>query len=149
MEIRSSSVVYLAADHRGFVLKEALKKYLSGEGFSVVDCGAHELKLDDDYPDFAQALAWKVAGDSGSRGIAICGSGIGMAIAANKIRGVRAAVSRVASDVRVARNDEDINVLCLGSDHMDADQAEKIVGAFLSVPASREERHMRRRMKLE
>ena len=145
----TSMTVYLAADHRGFVLKEALKEYLLAQGHAVTDCGALALQFDDDYPDFAREMAWRVARDRGSRGIAICGSGTGMAIAANKVRGIRAATARTPSDAQAARTDEDANVLALGADHLDFDRTQTIVDAFLVTPASNEERHVRRRIMIE
>ena len=141
--------IYLAADHRGFALKESLKGYFSGTGFSVTDCGAAALSFDDDYPDFAHEMAWRVARDPGSFGIAICGSGAGVAIAANKVRGIRAGVVFTPADAQAMRVDEDANVIALGADRLDFDRARAIVDAFLATTASAEERHVRRRMKLE
>ncbi len=141
--------IYFAADHRGFVLKESLMGVFRAQGYKVIDCGNKRLDFDDDYPDFTQALAWSVNRTPGSRGVAMCGSGTGMAIAANKVRGIRAAVARTVADARDARHDEDVNVLCLGADYLEPARAQEIVNAFLVTAASSEPRHVRRRLKLE
>lgn len=141
--------IYLAADHRGFALKALVLRHLRRRRFSAVDCGNDRPDSDDDYPDFAHAAAWRVVRDPASRGILICGSGAGMVIAANKVRGIRAAVARIASEAQAARHDEDINVLCLAADHADEAAAKRIVDAFLGTEASPDARHVRRRLKLE
>src|SRR3989338_4546038 len=119
--------VYLAADHGGFNLKEALKAHLLTQGHEVIDEGADTLDPADDYPDFMYPAAQKVAADMDSRGIFFCRSGAGAAIVANKVKGVRAVVARSVED---------------------ATQARDIVSAFLSTPFSGEDRHLRRLKKL-
>lgn len=136
--------VYIGADHRGFEMKEALKGYLEGEGYSVIDMGAMEKNADDDYPDAAKAVAQRVAGEPESRGILLCGSGAGVDVAANKIKGVRATLIHQAPLARAARADDDINILALGADHIGLEQAKEVVTAFLETPFSGEERHRRR-----
>lgn len=140
--------VYLAADHRGFALKESLKGLLSADGFTVHDCGAHAFDPGDDYPDFAKAAGERVVADSENRGIFICGSGAGMAIAANRSSGIRAVTAQSVLEVQVARRDEDANVLCLGADFVDEALAKAIARAFIATPASSDPRHVRRRAKL-
>jgi ribose 5-phosphate isomerase B len=103
--------IYLGADHRGFELKEKLKSFLRDLGFDYQDLGASIYNKEDDYPDFAKLVGEKVVADLGSRGILICGSGIGIAIAANKIKGVRAGTAlkseqAAADDTRIMINDE-------------------------------------------
>ncbi len=141
-------VVYLAADHRGFALKASLSLYLRHKGFEVSDCGNIVSDPHDDYPDFARAVTNAMATHPASFGILICGSGVGMAIAANRMPHIRAAVAQNPEDARRARNDEDANVLVLGSDRVDAAQAQEIVDAFFETPTSQDVRHIRRRAKL-
>lgn len=141
--------IYIGADHRGFALKEYIKKYLSVEGRAVVDCGNGEHDDSDDYPDFARAVAERVANEAGAKGIIICGSGNGVAIAANKTRGIRAAVAMTEAQARAARSDEDANVIAIAADYTEHDEAREIIEAFLSTPFLGEERHMRRIGKIE
>ncbi len=141
--------IYIGADHRGFALKEYIRDYLAGEGRAVVDCGNAALDEADDYPDFAKAVALRVADEAGAKGIVICGSGNGVAITANKVRGIRAAVAMSAEQARAARSDEDANVIALAADHTEREEAREIVEAFLSTPFLGEERHVRRISRIE
>jgi len=141
-------IIYLAADHRGFALKESLKGSLSGQGRAFHDCGAHAFDPEDDYPDFAKAGSERVLADPGSRGVFICGSGAGMAIAANRLPGIRAVTAQSVAEIQAARRDEDANVLCLGADFVDETLAKAIMRAFIIAPASPHARHVRRRAKL-
>ncbi len=136
--------VYLAADHAGLELKEKMKTFLSEKGYEVTDCGAFEFEKDDDYPDFVAAAAEKVAKDSGSLGIVFGKSGAGEAIAANKIKGIRAAVGFNRENVLLCRVDNDANVLSLGSAFVNEDEAKQLAELFLETPFSQEERHKRR-----
>ena len=140
--------IYLAADHGGFNLKEALKAHLLTQGHEVIDEGADTLDPADDYPDFMYPAAQKVAADMDSRGIFFCRSGAGAAIVANKVKGVRAVVARSVEDATHAREHNDANVVALSSDSLTAEQARDIVSAFLSTPFSGEDRHLRRLKKL-
>ncbi len=140
--------IHIGADHRGFALKEFLAKRLFASMHAVHDHGAPSFEPGDDYPDFARAAASEVARDPGARGILICGTGAGMAIAANRIPGIRAVTAHSPAEAHAARSDEDANVLCLGADHLHERSAWEIVHAFLTAPASLEERHERRRKKL-
>lgn len=147
--------IYIGADHRGFALKEELKRYLVSGGYAVFDCGADAYDEHDDYPDVARAVAEQVsrapdAHDApDARGILICGSGAGVAIAANKIRGIRAATVHDARQARMVRADEDLNVCALPADFIDTARAKEIIDAFLTTPFSNEDRHMRRIAKIE
>lgn len=136
--------VYLAADHRGFELKNALRGWLESEGHEVVDVGAKEYNEGDDFPDFGIPLAEKVAGDSGSLGVAICGSGVGMAVVAGKIKGIRAVVANDSELAAAGRRDDDVNVIALGSKYLDAEKAREVVKAALETSFSGAERHQRR-----
>jgi len=122
--------VALGADHRGFALKEDLKRWLGARGHEVIDCGpASAARVD--YPDYAFKVARAVARRQAERGILICSTGIGMSIAANKVRGVRAALAGTARLARLSREHNDANVLCLGADFVSAAQARRIAGVWL------------------
>lgn len=107
--------IYLGADHQGYYLKEKVFAYLAKHGYSVEDVGGKELDPDDDFPDFAQMAATRVIGDTDKdpRAILICGGGQGMAMAANRFRGIRAAVIWDAYEAKMTRYDNDCNILCL------------------------------------
>ena len=141
--------IYIGADHRGFALKEYIQKYLSDAGHAVEDCGNTIEDSNDDYPDFARAVAERVAGEAGTKGIILCGSGNGVAIVANKTRGIRAAVAMTAEQARRTRSDEDANIITLAADYVTEEQAREIIEAFLSTPFLDEERHLRRIGKIE
>src|ERR1700753_1531237 len=103
-------IIYIAADHRGFYLKEAIMKELKKDGYEVFDVGNPESSPDDDYPTFAAAVAEKVSGTGDEvRGIVICGSGFGVDIVANKFKGVRSALAMSADHIRAGRHDDDVN----------------------------------------
>lgn len=126
------TAVALGADHAGFPLKQDLKEWLVGAGFTVVDVGTHSLDSVD-YPDFAAAAADVVIGGEAERGILVCGSGIGMAIAANKVPGIRAAVCGDVETARLSRRHNDLNVLALAGRTTSRDQAIAIVRAWLET----------------
>lgn len=136
--------VFIGADHRGFALKEALKTYLTTQGFSVVDRGAVSVQKGDDFVDFAKSVAEDVAKTPDGRGVLLCGSGIGMCIAANKVHGVRAAVGVSPEQVAAGCRDDSINVLSLAADYTDQHVAEQLVTAFLQTPYGSDERYLRR-----
>ncbi len=137
-------MLYIGADHRGFYLKEQIKKYLDGKKISYKDMGNTEYNKDDDYPDFAYLVARLVLRSGGNRGILICGSGIGVAIVANKFRGIRAGCARTAQEIKCARNDDNINVLCLSGDEMSIQKVRAMIDPFLGIPFSLAKRHRRR-----
>lgn len=141
--------IHIGADHRGFLLKEALIKHFELTGQAVLDYGAVSFVDGDDYPVYARAVAGAVSRQEGSIGIVICGSGIGVSIAANKIRGIRAGLVRDVATAISARNDDDCNVLALGADVTPIQEALDIVDAFIATPFSREERHERRISEIE
>lgn len=136
--------VFLGADHKGFKLKEFLKAFLIARGTTVEDCGNTVFDANDDYPDFAFAVANKVVATEGSVGIVICGSGAGVSIAVNKIDGIRAALAVTPEQVRDAKSDDDINVIALASDYLTDDQAQGIVASFLETAFDPQERFIRR-----
>lgn len=141
--------VYIGSDHGGFQLKEELKKYLTDLGHEVEDMGVRELKPDDDYPDFIIPVAAHVSENSESRGIVIGRSGNGEVMAANKVKGVRAALCMNEQMARLAREHNDANILSLGADFIDGETAKKVVEVFLTTPFSDAERHKRRLSKIE
>lgn len=137
--------IFLGADHRGFELKEKLKEWLATKGHEVHDLGAHRLKPDDDYPDFAISVAEKVAPDpENHRGILLCGSGVGMDVVANKVRGIRASVAWSVDAAAHARSHNDANIISIPADWTPPEAAAEIVRAFLETPFSGEGRHIRR-----
>lgn len=126
-------VVALGADHAGFELKEALKRTLDARGVAWHDFGTSGT-ASVDYPDYASAVAEAVAGGRADRGILVCGSGVGMAIAANKVRGIRASVITDVEAAVLAREHNDLNVLTLGGRRTSPEEADGIVAAFLDTP---------------
>jgi ribose 5-phosphate isomerase B len=140
------SLIALGADHAGLSLKETLKAWLGDEGHEVLDLGTHTADSVD-YPDYAARVADAVAGGSAERGILVCGTGIGMAIAANKVPGVRAAPCVDVHTARLAREHNDTNVLALGARIVGDDDALRIVRVWLET-AFAGERHARRVDKL-
>lgn len=136
-------MIYIAADHRGFRLKEDLKKWLETELYEFRDLGASEYNREDDYPFYAFKLGETVAKEN-ARGILICGSGAGASIAANKVRGIRAGLCTSVKQATAAKNDDNINILCLSADWVSQDDNLKIVETFLKTLFSSEERHIRR-----
>ena len=143
-------MIYFAADHRWFRLKEAIKKALIEWGIATEDMGALAYDAADDYVDFAAAAAAKIAENSAEhRGIFLCGSGHGMDIVANKFRGVRAALCWNAAVAKQSREHEDANVLVLPADWLDEMQAKEITEAWLTTSFTGEDRHIRRLKKIE
>src|SRR3989344_4237524 len=136
--------VYLASDHGGYRLKEEIKNYLKIENYEVEDMGNRELDPEDDYPDFIIPLAEKVAAEKGSAGIVLGRSGNGEQIAANKVKGIRAALCTSPQMASKAREDDHANILALGEDYLDFEFAKEIIETFLKTPFSSEERHRRR-----
>ncbi len=136
--------IALGADHGGFHFKEQLKAQLSGAGYEVVDVGAAQLEADDDYPQYAAAVARLVAAESVELGILVCRSSIGMTMAANKINGVRAASCATPRQAQLAREHNHANVLSLSADELTWEQVWPVVEAFVATPVSPEERHRRR-----
>jgi ribose 5-phosphate isomerase B len=142
-------MLYIAADHAGYPLKEALKTFLSEKGYDVFDLGADQLDLADDYPDYSQKLVKEVLENEDSGGILICGTGQGMCIAANRYEGIRAAFIYDEFTARTAAEHLDANVVCLGARVTDEETAKKIVKIWLDTEFSGEERHRRRIEKID
>ena len=142
-------MVYLGTDHGGYQLKEEIKAYLAQNNISAEDLGAHTLDPEDDYPDFIIPVAKRVASDPSSLGIIIGRSGNGEVIAANKIKGARAALCLNEEMANKAKQHNNANILSLGADYITQDVAKKIVKVFIKTPFSNEERHVRRLKKIE
>ena len=140
--------IFIGADHRGFELKEHLKVWLDEEGHQVIDCGNTKYDPKDDFPDFSLAVAQKVQQDPESRGVVVCGSGVGVNIAANKVKGIRASTGINAAEVRHARKHDDLNVLAISSEYSSFQQAQEMIVAFLTTPFGSEERFIRRLAKI-
>lgn len=140
--------VYVGCDHRGFGLKQELLPWLGQQGYEVSDCGNSVYDQDDDYPDFSLAVADAVAKAPGSRGIVICGSGVGVVIAANKVAGIRAANGVLAEEVRSGRQDDDMNVLALSADYTSLERARELISVFLKTEFVPLERFVRRLKKI-
>ncbi len=136
--------VGIATDHGGFALKEELAVQLREAGHEVMDFGAHELKPDDDYPDYVAPLAQAVASGQVPRGIAICGSGVGASVCANKLPGVRASLIHDHFSARQGVEDDHMNILCMGGRTVGAAVAWDLVQTFLAAEFSEAERHLRR-----
>jgi ribose 5-phosphate isomerase B len=141
--------VYLGSDHAGFELKEHLVAWLTANGHDPVDCGPAVYDAVDDYPVYVLRAAERTVADPGSLGIVIGGSGNGEAIAANKVKGVRAALAWNEDTAMLGREHNDANVISIGARMHDQDTATRFVELFLATPYSKEERHSRRIAMLE
>lgn len=134
----------IATDHGGFGLKEELLTQLRAAGHEVVDFGAHTSTHDDDYPDFVVPLARAVAEGEVDRGLAICGSGVGASVCANKIKGVRACLIHDHFSARQGVEDDHMNIICMGGRTVGPAVAWDLVQTFLTAEFSQAERHLRR-----
>lgn len=145
-------MIYLAADHRGFELKEKIKDWLSDWEYQYEDMGAFKYNPEDDYPDFVSKAAEAVANDpERSRGIVLGGSGQGEAMVANRHKSVRAAVYYGGTEkvIILSREHNNANVLSLGTFFVDEETAKKAIKLWLDTPFSNEERHIRRIQKID
>ena len=136
--------VGIATDHGGFGLKEELLVQLRAAGHEVVDFGAHSMTPDDDYPDFVIPLARAVAAGTVERGVAVCGSGVGAAVCANKVPGVRAGLIHDHFSARQGVEDDHMNILCIGGRTVGPAVAWDLVQTFLAAEFSQAARHLRR-----
>ena len=147
------TTIILAADHAGYELKEAIKKFLEARGDVVLDVGAHELVPEDDYPVYMSAAAMKVASDmsGAAKAIIFGGSGQGEAIVANRFPGVRAAVWYGGNEeiIKKSREHNNANVLSIGARFVDEDAAKKAIELWLATPFSGEEKHARRNEEID
>jgi len=141
----TNNKISIGSDHAGFKLKESIKNYLNGKGYDVKDFGTNS-EESVDYPDYAKAVAKDVIKNN-SRGILVCGTGIGMSIAANKIKGIRAARCVNERDAELSRMHNDANIVALGARITPKAKAKKIVDVFLNTPFE-EGRHIQRIKKI-
>lgn len=143
--------IYIAADHAAFEMKNRIKAFLEKSGYTVQDFGPHKYNPDDDYPDFVIPAAKAVAKNKKSLGVVMGGSGIGECIAANKIKGNRAALCYDAYTAKMSREHNDANILCLGARTATKNWAltRRILKIWLTTPFSNEPRHARRLKKIE
>jgi ribose 5-phosphate isomerase B len=141
--------VGIAADHGGFSLKGEVAESLRGSGHEVVDFGAHHLNPGDDYPDFIIPMARAVSAGEVDRGVALCGSGVGASIAANKVPGVRAGLIHDVFSAHQGVQDDDMNVFCLGGKVIGSALALELIETFLAARFSGAPRHKRRLAKVQ
>ncbi len=143
-------IIYIGSDHRGFKLKEHIKLFLKARAYPIFDVGDETYDENDDYPDFAKKVAEKVSIDfERSKGIVICGSGVGVDVTVNKYPNVRSALVATPNQAFDSRTDDDANILALGANYLNEEQAEKIVITWLQTPFSGDERHARRIRKIQ
>jgi ribose 5-phosphate isomerase B len=140
--------IAIASDHAGFELKNHLAAVLRGLNYDITDLGAHT-NAPSDYPDFAEAVGDAILSGAAERGILICGSGVGVSVAANKLKGIRAAVCHDSYSARQGVEHDDMNVLVLGSRIIGPALAEDLARFFLAAQFTGEERHVRRLRKVK
>ena len=140
--------VGIATDHGGFSLKEELSERLKAAGHEITDFGAHSLQSGDDYPDFVTPLARSVAAGEVERGVAVCGSGVGASVCANKVPGVRAGLVLDHFSAQQGVEDDHMNIICMGGRVVGTSTAWDLVQAFLAAKPSQAERHLRRLSKV-
>ncbi len=136
--------IALGSDHAGFDLKDKVADMIREMGHDVQDVGAHDYDPLDDYPDFARLVAEAVAGGAAERGVLVCGSGVGASVAANKVRGVRAATCHDTYSAHQGVEHDDMNVLCIGARVIGEELARDVLASFLGAAFTGEERHVRR-----
>jgi ribose 5-phosphate isomerase B len=138
--------IFIGADHNGYEYKGQLAKALEMAGHEVIDAGDVTIDPNDDYPQFASKVVTEIlnSGDKEARGVLICGSGQGMCMAANRFKGIRAALCWNLNEARAARNDDDANILCLSSRYLSLDEAGSIMATFLATPFAAAPRYTRR-----
>ena len=145
---RRATMIAVGCDHAGFALKNELIRHLNDRGFETEDMGTYS-EESCDYPEYARKVSYAVVSGKAEKGLLVCGTGIGMCIAANKVKGIRAAVASDEFSVRATREHNDANILCLGARVVDTEQAVKLLDIFLDTPFSEGANHVRRISKLE
>ena len=144
--------VAVAADHAGYALKGEIVSWLESEGHQVTDLGAHDLDPDDDYPDFAVAVAGSVSTGEAERGIVVCGSGVGACITANKVKGIRACLCHDTYSAKQGVEHDDMNVICVGGRIIGIDLTKAVLQAFLGagfIPEPRFQRRLDKMIRVE
>ncbi len=141
--------IAVAADHAGYPLKQIVTRDLTDAGHNVLDLGTHDPSQSDDYPDFAETACQAVRRKDAERAVIICGSGVGVTVAANKFPGIRAGLCHDHYSAHQGVEHDDMNVLCLGARIVGQEVAREIVRAFVSASFSAEDRHARRLKKVK
>lgn len=142
--------IFIGADHRGFELKNKLIEYIQEKNIRVEDLGAFENKPEDDYPDFAQKVAKAVLQNPKEfLGIALCGSGNGIAVSANRFKGIYCGLAFDEAQVKHMRENDHINMLALPSDYIDFEKARRLVDIFLTTKSIQQEKYLRRLKKID
>lgn len=141
--------IYLGADHRGYELKEKIAKWLFELQKECVDVGADHLDPHDDYTKYAEEVASLVSKNEGSRGVLLCGSGVGVEVVANKFDGIRAAIGKDVFQVEAGRNDDDMNILVIASDYTDEREAKGMLIAFMETKFSGKAKYEKRLQEIE
>lgn len=141
--------VYIGADHRGYKLKEKISKWMFEKKIDFEDMGAQHLDPKDDYTKYAEKVASMVANSENSKGILICGSGVGVDVVANKFDGVRASIGKSAKQVEAGRKDDNMNVLVIAADFTKEKEAKDMFNTFIKTKFSGKERHKRRLREVE
>ena len=141
-------MIYLGSDHRGYELKETMKKWLNDKGYEYLDLGNDKLDSEDDYPDFAMAVVKKIKKD-GDFGILFCGSGVGMDILANRFPHVRCGLGFTPQQIRIAKRDDNLNCVSIPADFSTENEARSIIEMFLETTFAGGEKYQRRLKKIE
>jgi len=141
--------IAIANDHAGFDMKQALLPFLTKNGYEVIDLGAMSSEIPSDYPDFAQAIGQALLSGQVERGVLVCGSGVGVCVAANKIHGIYAGLCHDTYSAHQGVEHDNMNVICIGSRIIGGELAREIVKTFLAARFSGEERHVRRVSKMK
>jgi ribose 5-phosphate isomerase B len=141
--------IYLGADHRGYALKEKIAKWLFELEYPYQDLGAPSLEPGDDFTKYAEGVVSLVAKTQGSRGVLLCGSGVGVDILANKFDGIRASIGKDVFQIEAGRNDDDMNVLVIAADYTEEKEAKAMLIAFLETKYSGKARYERRLQEIE
>lgn len=141
--------VFIASDHRGFELKDSLRRYLMAAGLDVEDMGPNEYEPNDDYPDFVIPVAKEMEKIPYSRAVLICKNGVGVSIVANRFNHIRAALTWSVEHVKTAKEDDHANVIALPAGFISESDAKEIIDAWLETDFSNEERHLRRLKKID
>jgi len=141
--------IAIAADHAGYPLNERVIEELRSAGYDLIDFGTHDGSIPDDYPDYAKQVGNAIQNGDAEIGLLICGSGVGAAVAANKLNGIRAALCGDTYSAHQSREHDDCNVLCLGARVVGVELALDIVRAFVAALFTGEERHRRRLAKIQ
>lgn len=141
--------IYIGADHKGFELKNYLVSFLKERGINIIDLGPQTYNSEDDYPIIARAVSMNIIRQKASKGIVICGSGVGVSICCNKIKGIYCSLSLSPKHIISAVEDDDVNILALGADYISLSEGLEIVQSFLTAKPKSDEKYLRRKKMIE